>query len=200
MSLITPAELRVFAPHLMGTTDDARLVDAIDAADALAARLCGFPAPDDGGDHTLQAQTYTVFGLPSPLDERRLMLGIRPILEVVSVHVSATWTYGAADLVDTDDVVTDGSALMLKPTSASVWSSVQRANRVVVRAGVDPVPPDLRQTIARLALHLLGPGADETTTLSAGGQSASRTPLSSAVPDPIAARLMGWRLVGTLAA
>jgi len=139
--------------------DDALIGTLIDRTDAALAEWLRFPVPDSG-TRTLGAATYTAYpGALSidPADSLVLMVPVRPVISVTSVHIDPTRSYGAATAVDAADRDLDGDAglIILRESAGTGWSTALRANKVVVSAGWATLPGPLAQALVVQVGHWL---------------------------------------------
>jgi hypothetical protein len=129
-------------PALTSTAEDTTITTLIARADALLAAWCGFPPATAGGSPTLEAATYTDYLDGPALDERTLLLPVRPATSVTTIHddKGGDWAYGSDDLVASTDYTLDGRAGRVHLHTNSVhgaWSRRPRALKVVYVAGFD---------------------------------------------------------------
>lgn len=158
MPIITPDDVRVHYPQLVGTESNPELQALIAQADALLALYLGLPVPDAGGARTLEDSTYTVYpAAPHHSHPRRVSLGIRPVVSIASVHVDPDELYGSSTLLGSAEYSLDAQRgeLWLTPQALHSWYVTgARANRVVLVAGYTAAPPDLRALVVAAVRHL----------------------------------------------
>lgn len=201
MALITVADFQVHFPHLVGTANNPELQAVISQVDALLALYCGFPVPDAGGARTLEAATYTFYpNGPHSSNARRLVLPLRPIVSVTSVHVDPAEDYASSSEVPAGERVLDAQRgeIWLKPSASRSWAvDSGRANRVVVVAGFATTPPDLKALAISATRHVW----DRRRTQGVASQSAAGVAQTYTDPEallPVAVRdgLGPYRLWG----
>lgn len=159
MALITPAQFKEHYPQLSGTGADALLTTLIARANDLLAAYCGYRLPDGALAHTLEVARYTLrIDGPVPGMPRVLCLDLRPINDLVSVHVDSTWAFGGGtevtSQVEDDEDLRRTGMLWLLPSSSTEWESSHRSNKVVVDAGYATTPPGLVALAAQATRHL----------------------------------------------
>lgn len=158
MPVITAATVRA---QLTGAVsgDDTLIGTLIDRADSAIAEWLRFPVPD-AGTRTLGAATYTAYPGPlsiDPADPLVLMVPVRPVISVTSVHIDPARSYGAATAVDSADRDLDGAAglVILRESAGTGWSTALRANKVVISAGWATLPGPLAQALVMQVGHWL---------------------------------------------
>ena len=85
----------------------------------------------------------------------RLLLPIWPVSAITSVHDDAEWEWGEDTEVSSDDYILfrDVWALRKKP-SADLWSTAERAIQIVLTAGYEEIPDDMRLAAGLQLKHL----------------------------------------------
>lgn len=200
MTLPTAAVVRTHGiPSLGGNTGEDTNIDTLIArADAVLATWCGFPSPAQGTDPTLEATTYTHFlNGPSETDGRVLLLPVRPVASVTSIHddTDRDWTYGSADLVASGDYTLDdveGKVYLHSDAAHGYWRKGLRQIKVIYSAGYDTgADARITQGITALVAHWWQQrhtAGIETTTLT------DTTITPSAVEIPAHVREIMWQI------
>lgn len=139
--------------------DDTLIGTLIDRADAALAEWLRLPRPD-AGTRTLGAATYTTYPGPLSIDPAEplvLLVPVRPVISVTSVHIDPARSYGAATAVDAADrdLDADNGVIILRESAGTGWSSALRANKVVVSAGWATLPGPLAQALVMQVGHWL---------------------------------------------
>lgn len=201
MALITPADVRVHFPHLVGTTGNDELGIIIAQADALLALYLGLPVPDSGM-RTLEDVTYTLFpSAPHSSNERRMVLPVRPVVSVTSVHADLDELYTAATLIPSSEYVLDGprGEIWLTPQRTRSWyTDCGRANRVVVVAGFSSTPGDVKAIAIAAVRHLWDRRRTAgTVTQAAAGVAQTYSDAEALLPQAVRDALGPYRLWGT---
>lgn len=162
MTLPTAAVVRANGIPQLGssTSEDANLTTLIARADSVLASWCGFPGVDGSTAPTLEASTYTHY-LSGPMerDERVLLLPVRPVTSVTSIHddTDRDWSYGASDLVDSGDYTLDeveGRVYLHTDSAHGSWRRGLRQIKVIYVAGYDTgADARITQGITALVAH-----------------------------------------------
>lgn len=185
MALIGVADFQVHYPHLVGSAMNPELQTLIAQVDALLALYCGFPVPDAGGARTLGAATYTLYPVgPHSSSSRRVVLPLRPIVSVTSVHVDPSEDYSSGTEIPAGERVLDAQRgeIWLKPSASRSWAvDSGRANRVVVLAGFAAAPPDLKALAISATRHVW----DRRRTQGVASQSAAGVSQTFADPEAL---------------
>jgi len=178
VALVTAAQVRTWLPAITGTNEDTTLGTLATAAGADLAAAMFYPR-EDGGTHTLATATYTVY-LEGPRDRypRELLLPMRPVVSITSVHQSVTDTYGASELVASTDYIEElarGVLVAKQSNSFGGWSSDYRGQKVIMAAGWGTSgngPEWLQQAVAYQVQHTMKQRAHQgVTQRSQGGAS-----------------------------
>ncbi len=204
MALITPDELRVHFPQLKGTGEDLRLADVIASADALMALFCGWP-PTVEGFHTLELAEYELFLAPRHGNYSVIDIPHGAPQLVDAAYIDPEWRdhisvqHPASTLVADSYLHLDRRSRELwigsNATPYSQWSTVPRANKVDLQAGLSatPTPFDLVVLAATATRHLLDmPRFGSAAAVTQGGQSYTRTDFESLLPASVRNTLMPY--------
>lgn len=154
MALITATEAKVLLPALSGTGSDTALDTMISRAGSALAAYCEFPHVAAAGP-TLEQTTYTMYldgpdeGEAAPL----LVLPLRPVISITSVHDDANRAYGSdAEVVEASHFSIDKTAgrLVLLGTSTHAWSSAFETIKVVGVFGLTTgsIPEQVKAAVA----------------------------------------------------
>lgn len=162
MPLPTPEQIRTLGlPQITSSLEDPLIASLVLAADQMLAAWCLYPHPDSDGaplPQTLDVASYTLYlDGPSRYDERRLDLGVRPLVSVASVKTDDTddASYGTTITSSTYTVDRHTGRIRLKSTATSGLLTGYRAIQVVCTAGSDVSrTPALLQAIALQVAHL----------------------------------------------
>lgn len=203
MSLVAAVQVRLATlPQVLGTGEDATLDVLIAQAEQAIARWLCFPA-SDAGTYTLETATYTLYvDGPHPERPEELVLPMRPIVSVTTVHRSTTRTYDASSLVSSGEYAAGAADLKRGVIVANFgtpgWLEGYRNQRVVVTAGLGASGSGQGSVVTAVALQIAyalqvrrqGPAFQ---TGSAGGQSFSLTEAKGIEPRA-QALLRPWQL------
>lgn len=178
MALVTAAQVRdAGLPQISSTGEDTLLGTLIGQAEESIARWLLLPRADSGG-YRLDTSTYTLFvDGPHPFRADELVLPVRPLVTITSVHRTETRTYDASTLVSASDYEADLQRGVLVAAFGSVgWYSAYRAQKVICTAGLGASGSGPGSVIAAVALqvaHILTIRRTGPTIVnaSAGGQS-----------------------------
>lgn len=139
MPLLDATEAKQRIPNLTGTGDDAQLLVWIARAEEALAEFCNFPEAVVGDGRSLSSTSYTFFlDGPDIQYPSEIVLPVRPLISIASIHVDANWGYGASTEITAADYTLDlgGGRVLLNPTSGKAWATARRAIRVVCVAGL----------------------------------------------------------------
>lgn len=207
MTLPTAAVIRTSAIPELGSNsgEDSNLDTLIARADAVLAGWCGIPAASASVDPTFEATTFTHYlDGPSILDPRALILPLRPVASVTSIHddTDRDWDYATDDLVDSGDYTLDGvegKVYLHHDSTHGEWGAGPRRLKVIYSSGYNSgADARITQAIGILVAHwwrsrprlgLEGYSAD-------GGDTVSTAP-SAGIPDACKEILWPIRLVAT---
>lgn len=162
MTLPTAAIVRTHGLTQLGasTSEDSNLTVLIARADAVLASWCGFPAASASVDPTLEATTYTHYLTgPSATDPTALLLPVRPVTSVTSIHDDddRDYSYGASDLVDSGDYTLDGvegRVYLHADSTHGAWGTGPRRIKAIYVAGYDTgADARITQGITALVAH-----------------------------------------------
>ena len=205
LALITAAQFREHYPLLTGTGEDTLLDKLIARADQLMAAFCSHPT-NDSKVHTLESSTYTIYPRPRHDEPAVLDLPHPLVSSITSAYIDPDWrsdlstAYGSGDAVASGDRLLDAVARELWISSTAspfpAWSSVPRANKIVMVAGfaAATATPEFIAMAAMAARHLL----DLTKTLGitaitqGGGQSATLGDAAQLLPAAVKEHLGPW--------
>ena len=139
MAIITAAQARLMIPQLTGTAEDTDIDTMIARADAVFGRWLGYPRASTSTQSTVESTTYTHY-LHGPMttNKRAIMLPVRPVVSVTSVHDDTNLDYGSSFLVASGDytIDTERGIVELNPDSThGGWSRARRA--IMVRFSPD---------------------------------------------------------------
>lgn len=165
MALITAAEVRDrAAPTLSAASDTTTILNTlITRADGMIAAFCGYPRPTSTSARTMESASYTLYSgrgwlWVDPSNARRLIVGLRPVTAITSVHEDQEEEFGAADLVDSGDYSQrgeHGEVIYLTQTSThGQWTHQTDRIKAIVTAGYATAPETLKQATAELVMHL----------------------------------------------
>lgn len=137
-SLVSAATAREYLPELQGTTADSILDNVIARVESAFAVFIGFPKADSGAFRLDQA-TYTLY-LDGPMWDNHevIMLPVRPLVSVASLHSDVDRAYGSSTLVDASEYELDlaNARIIQKPnTATTAYDRGYRALKIVCDAG-----------------------------------------------------------------
>ena len=162
MPLPTPEQIRTLGlPQITSSLEDPLISSLVLAADQMLASWCLYPHPDSSGaplPQTLDLATYTLYlDGPSAYDERRIDLGIRPVVSVDSVKTDDAddASYSTTITSTTYTVDRHMGRIRLKSTATQALVTGYHRIQVVCTAGSDVSrTPALLQAIALQVAHL----------------------------------------------
>lgn len=178
MALVTAAQVRdAGLPQISSTGEDTLLGTLIGQAEEAIARWLCFPKADSGG-YRLDTATYTLYvSEPHPFRPDELVLPMRPLVTVTTVHRSESRVYDASTLVSASDYEADLQRGVLVAAFGTVgWYNAYRAQKVVCTAGLGASgsgPGSVITAVALQVAHILTVRRTGPTIInaSAGGQS-----------------------------
>jgi len=150
MPLVTAATVKGYIPELSGSGADAIITSIISRVETQFSQFLGFPRADSNV-YTLDSTTYTLY-LDGPMysDSEVLVLPIKPVTAITSVHSDVDRVYGSSSLIAASEYELDivSGRVILKPNQATqVFDNSFRAIKVICTAGFTSAPADLEHAI-----------------------------------------------------
>ena len=209
MALITAAEVRArSAPDLSANSDTTtKLTTLITAADGMIAAFCGYPRPSATAARTMESASYTLYSGRGWLwvdgdDARRLVIGLRPVTAITSIHESQEEQFNAAALVAGSDYSQrgeHGQIAYLSQTSAhGQWTKQPDRIKAVITAGYSSAPATLKHAAAELVMFLWEQRARRAKSAITQGN-LNTTYRSEQIPDHVAQMLGEYLLPQSVA-
>jgi len=137
MPLLTLNEvIRNGLPTIPGRGAESVVQDhLIREAEETLAQYLGFPRADDGRYH-LDTVTYTEFVSGPPYGRpEELLLPVRPVATITTIHSSAARLYDATTLVASGNYTLDGECGVVVAAPGFSWVTAYRGQQVVFTAG-----------------------------------------------------------------
>jgi len=116
------------------TAEDTNLATMITRAEHALAAYCRFPPASATAGPTLEEATYTLYlDGPSVLDAAELLLPIRPVKSITSVHDDPNLGHGSSFEVASTEWRLDKQrgTIRILPTASHVWNSAPETIKVI---------------------------------------------------------------------
>jgi len=196
MALVSADVLREYLPEISGTAVDTELNNLIQRVESVIARWLGFPSPDGSNTPTLDVSTYTLYVDEPDFDDiSRLLLPLKPIVSITSVHADVDREYSADTEITSSEYELDKlrGIIILKPNVSTVgFVKSYRGNKVVGTFGFTSFHRDMVHAICVFASQLQRAKSSQGKK-SATTRQTTTTYLPNTIPEEVKEILYPYR-------
>lgn len=196
MALVSADVLREYLPEISGTAVDTELNNLIQRVESVIARWLGFPSPDGSNTPTLDVSTYTLYVDEPDFDDiSRLLLPLKPIVSITSVHADIDREYSADTEITSSEYELDKlrGIIILKPNVSTVgFVKSYRGNKVVGTFGFTSFHRDMVHAICVFASQLQRAKSSQGKK-SATTRQTTTTYLPNTIPEEVKEILYPYR-------